>query len=39
MARRRALWWLGGVVGVVAGLVLAYFIATGTEMGLSLIHI
>jgi translocation and assembly module TamB len=33
MARRRALWWLGGVVGIVAGLALAFLVATGTDMG------
>ena len=33
MARHRALWWLGGIVGTVAGLVLAYLVGTGTEMG------
>ena len=33
MARRRGLWWLGGLFGTVAGLVLAYVIATRTEAG------
>jgi translocation and assembly module TamB len=33
MARSRAQWWLAGVLGSIAGLVLAYFIATKTEFG------
>lgn len=33
MGRRRGLWWLGGVIGTAAGLVLAYFIATRTDFG------